>query len=106
MNFFRPSYTLILTLLISMIASFNLVAVEKKEVKCHVSLYSGHQTIYFAVLPKSQSLVSIANDLTGKKILTVISAEPQQVFKVNECILAKKKFNNSQANYIESTLEL
>lgn len=78
---------------------------ETKEVKCHVSLLGGAETIYFGVLPK-QPLKKIADSLVGRNILTTLSKDKMNIYKVYECALAKESFKSSKARNIEVELAL
>ena len=81
------------------------VAAEKQDVKCHVSLLGGNQTIFFGLL-KKQSMQAVALDLERKMIMTTISAKKQKVYEVFECVLQEQKFSNANARMIESQIEM
>lgn len=88
-----------------LLCSFSVLSAEKQEVKCHVSLLGGEQTIYFGLL-KKQSMLIVAQNLKGKKIMTTLSAKKKSVYEVFECVLQEAKFSSTDAQYIESKIEL
>ena len=58
---------------------------EPQEVKCHVELLGGIETIYF-VSTKELSLRNIANKIKGKQIITPLSENVATIYKVVECV--------------------
>lgn len=96
-----------LIIISSLVTRFSYAAekVELQDFKCHVSLLGNNDTIYFGRLPK-QSLKSVADGLKGRWILTILSKDKQQVYKVHECIFADKQFSNATARFIESSMPM
>ena len=66
------------------------------DVKCHVELSDGQETIYLAVIPQF-TLQTLANELVNRKIPTAFSQQQQQVNQVFQCIELTGIFKSSKA---------
>jgi len=76
--------------------SSNAASTKKIDVKCHVELFGGQQTIYLATVKESH-LNKLSERLANRKIHTVYSNEKQQVYKVFECVKLENSFSSIQA---------
>ncbi|SEK30016.1 hypothetical protein SAMN05216262_10112 [Colwellia chukchiensis] len=69
---------------------------KKIDVKCHVELYGGLESIYFASVPENK-LNKLDVSLSNRKIATVYSKQKQQVYRVFECAKLTEAFSSAKA---------
>jgi hypothetical protein len=74
--------------------------VEKVEVKCHVELYGGGETIYFIKIKKDK-LAKLEQRLVNKKIKVAKIEAKQKIYKVLECVTLDEKFSNLQSKSVD-----
>jgi len=70
------------------------------NVKCHVELIGGGETIYSRVINEN-SLASLPLRLVNQSISTSLSNKKKRVYKVNECTLSTSEFKTAQAKLID-----
>jgi hypothetical protein len=96
---------MILTLALSLVVILNVNAAnnvkndKKIDAKCHIELYGGQQTIYFATVQGSH-LSKLVRRLSNRSIPTVFSQKKQKVYKVYECVKLSDKFSSIQGRKI------
>jgi len=74
--------------------------IEKVEVKCHVELYGGGETVHFRKIKKDK-LVKLEQRLVNKKIKVAKIKEKQIIYKVLECVSLGKEFTTFQSKRID-----
>jgi len=77
-------------------AADNVKPDKKVDTKCHVELYGGQQSIYFATV-KESAITKLNKRLVNRKIQTVYTKEKQQVYRVFECVKLTESFSTLQA---------
>lgn len=70
------------------------------EIKCHVVLIGGAETIHF-INSEMKSPKQVAKFLKYKRILTTFSNKPKKIYQVKECVLSGASFSNPHANELE-----
>jgi hypothetical protein len=75
--------------------------VKKVEVKCHVELYGGGETIHFRKIKKSK-LDKLEQRLVNKKIKVAKIKGKQKIYKVLECIPLDEEFSNFQSKSVDA----
>ena len=99
-------------ILVSLVAGFATVAKQpnkkdkqenKIEVKCHVELFGGNETIYFRVLDSKQ-LVKLPKELVNREVLTSLSKTKQKIYKVHECVLLTDNFSSLKSQLIDEKM--
>lgn len=89
-----------------LIGSSHAAAKENKvDVKCHIELLGGEQTIYLAQV-KQKQLKNVVNILKNRRIVTNTSNEKKKVYKVLECVLNNEAFKSLQARQLFSNYAL
>ena len=78
----------------------NALASDKVDIKCHVVLVGGAETIHYANIPRN-SLDYYAGSLVDNKILVTGKRGKKSVYKVNECVLASRKFKRQRFNTLD-----
>lgn len=82
------------------------VEVIHQEMKCHVNLVGGQETIHYTGLFRGETVLEAKNKLQERKILTILSPKKLAIYKVNECVLKEKRFSSLQAINLEKRIEL
>lgn len=77
----------------------------KVDVKCHIELLGGEQTIYLAQV-KQKKLKNLVNILKNRRIITSTSTDKKKVYKVFECVLNDETFKSAQARQLFSNYAL
>jgi len=99
-------------LLIGLVVGFSTVAKQqdkkdkqesKIEVKCHVELFGGNETIYFRVL-NSKHFGKLAKELVNREVLTSLSRTKQKIYKVHECVLLSDNFTLRKSQLIDNQM--
>ncbi len=75
----------------------------KKEVKCHVELYGGKETIYFGLAPLNE-LKNYAQSIIGKKIYVAKTKKKKSIYKVLECVAMNDKFTSRKAKALDNDI--
>ncbi len=75
-------------------------ASDKVDVKCHVVLVGGSETIHYANIPRN-SLDFYEGSLIDNRILVTGKRGKKSVYKVNECVLASRKFKRQRSNTLD-----
>lgn len=81
-------------------------SVARQEMKCHVELFGGQETIYYSALLTNETILKAAYNLENRNILTTLSPKKLTVYKVNECVLKDANFSRAQARSVEALMEL
>jgi len=96
-------------ILVGLVVGFSSVAKQpdkkdkqesKIEVKCHVELFGGNETIYFRVL-KSAHLDKLSKELVNREVLTSLSRAKQKIYKVHECVPLTASFTLLKSQLID-----
>jgi hypothetical protein len=74
--------------------------VDKVEVKCHVELYGGGETVHFRKLKKDK-LTKLEQRLVNKKINVAKMKAKQTIYKVIECVSLDKEFSTFQSKGVD-----
>lgn len=74
---------------------------KKIDIKCHVEMTGGGETIHFANVFKG-SIREFSQSLHGQKIWVVGRKGKHEVYKVKQCVPTDKKFKSSRINTLES----
>ncbi len=69
------------------------------DVKCHIELNGGRESIYFATVNEN-ALKNLDKRLINRKIPTVYSKNKQQVNRVYECVKMTDDFSTAQARVL------
>lgn len=69
---------------------------RKVEVKCHIELYGGGDSIYYQVISEKK-MNTLPMTIVNRNIDVVTSSKKQKVFKVNECVPINKDFSSKLA---------
>lgn len=78
-------------------------AKEIAEIKCHVELVGGGETIHFAEVAVKGSQFNKA-DVKSLSIMATNSRHKHDIFKVKECVMATAKFRTGRAQTLEKSL--
>jgi len=98
--------------LVSLVASFLTMAKQpdekgkqedKVEVKCHIELFGGNETIYSRVINRMQ-LINLPKELVNRNIRTSFSREKQKIYKVHECVFSTAKFTLTKSQRIDEKM--
>jgi hypothetical protein len=73
---------------------------KKVDIKCHLELVGGGETIHFASVFKGNSQ-KYSQSLYNQKIWVAGKQGKHEVYKVNQCVEADKKFKLTRANTLE-----
>jgi len=77
------------------------VASDKKvDVKCHVALVDGKETIQFW-RTKSDGLSKLTKHIVGKKVSIQNSLDKVKIYKAYECVLEGDKFTSLKAQSLD-----
>lgn len=74
--------------------------VDKVEVKCHVELYGGGETIHFRKIKKDK-LAKLEQRLVNKKIKVAKIEGKQTIYKVIECVSLNEEFSTFQSKRVD-----
>ena len=99
MNRLLLCFALCLTLSFSVNAAKNEKAEKNIDVKCHIELNGGRESIYFATINEN-ALKNLDKRLINRKIPTVYSKAKQQVNQVYECVKMTDDFSTAQARVL------
>ena len=78
----------------------------RQEMKCHVELLGGSETIYYSALLTNETVLQASKKLESSTILTTLSPKKIAVYKVKECVLKDASFARAQARSVEKLMEL
>ncbi len=99
---------LILALIFTMM-SFSGISAEndktspKLDIKCHVELVGGGETISLWRIPQSQRK-TLEQQMLGYKIYSHDSVEKREIYKVHQCVASKDSFSSAAANRLDKSI--
>jgi len=73
---------------------------KKVDVKCHVELVGGGETVAFWNISEKR-LQGFHNKLRGKKVLTTLSSDKKTIYQAFECVPLKESFTSFKAKNID-----
>lgn len=70
------------------------------DVKCHVELVGGGESINFWMSPANK-LQKLARNIVGKEVMIPSANAKKVIYKVHECVLLTKKFKGATARQLD-----